>query len=75
VWVFNVDTGKRLSRIKLPEEMFCIAVSQDKDALLYSSSIWVPAVYVFDATSGEQLRQLNSSYGSMNTILQPVEPR
>jgi methylamine dehydrogenase heavy chain len=75
VWVFNVDTGKRLSRIKLPEEMFSIAVSQDKDALLYSASIWIPAVYVFDANSGEQLRKLESSFGSMNTILQPVEPR
>jgi methylamine dehydrogenase heavy chain len=75
VWVFDINTGQRVERFKLPEPMFSIAVSQDDSPLLYASSMWLPKVYVFDAVSGKELRQIETAYGSMNTIIQPVEPR
>jgi methylamine dehydrogenase heavy chain len=75
IWVFDVTTGKRLQRIKMPTPMYAIAVSQDDSPLLYASSLWNPKVQVFNALSGELLREIESSAYAMNTILQPVEPR
>jgi methylamine dehydrogenase heavy chain len=75
VRVFDIDSGALQQRIQIPNEAYCIAVSQDESPYLYSSSTWVPSISVFDADSGDHLRDMVSAFGSMNTIIQPVEPR
>ena len=54
VWEFDADSGKRLSRIRLPEPAQSIAVSQDDDPLLYVIGD-SERIYGFQVASGRQL--------------------
>jgi methylamine dehydrogenase heavy chain len=74
VWVYKIDSGELEQRIKLPINALTIAVSQDTSPRLYSASMWVPKISVFDADSGEHLRDMESGFGSMNMLIQPMEP-
>ena len=73
VWSFDIASGDRLIRVKLPAPMYTMAVSQDAKPALYTTSMWTPTVYVFGALKGAALTSFDTTYASMNMVLQPVE--
>ena len=75
VWVYDLQSQTRIKRIELPGPMNNIAVSQDANPALYASSLWTPKVYVYSALTGKLQSNFETTYASMNTLLQPVEPR
>lgn len=75
VWAFDIASGDRVKRVKLPSPMYAMAVSQADKPALYTSSIWSPTVFVFDPIKGDVLGSFDTTYASMNTLLQPVEAR
>ena len=72
---FDATTGKLLQRVKLPQPMTAIAVSQDEQPLLYAAIAFSTDVLVIDVKSGEVVRTLHAGFNGMPMILQPVEPR
>lgn len=58
VWVYDIDSRKRLQQIELIEPAGAIAVSRDDEPLLYATSMALPAIFVYDARSGKHLRTI-----------------
>jgi methylamine dehydrogenase heavy chain len=58
VWVFDIDSGKRVQQIDLLQPAGAIAVSRDAEPLLYATSMALPAIFVYDARTGQHLRTI-----------------
>ena len=56
IWVYDLDTRKRVQRIKLEDPATSIAVTQDANPLLFTIFIGAQKVDVYDARSGKLLR-------------------
>jgi methylamine dehydrogenase heavy chain len=56
IWVYDLETRKRVQRFKLEEPVTSIAVTQDANPLLFAIFIGAQKVDVFDARSGQHLR-------------------
>ncbi len=70
-WIYDLDTKRRLMRVKLKHITSGLAVSQDASPLLFAASIFGGAVTIYDEASGRPLRDIPVPMSS--TILQPVE--
>jgi len=56
IWVYDLDTRKRVQRIKLEDPATSIAVTQDANPLLFTIFIGAQKVDVYDPRSGKLLR-------------------
>ncbi|MBU3030717.1 methylamine dehydrogenase (amicyanin) large subunit [Paracoccus marinaquae] len=59
VLVINAETGERINKIALGQEIDSINVSQDAEPLLYALSAGTQTLHIYDADSGEELRSVN----------------
>lgn len=73
VWVWDVATAKLIRRIALKDPQNVIAVSQDEQPYLYTSSLSAPKIDVIDPEKGNVLRSI--VVGSQPTLIQPVTRR
>jgi methylamine dehydrogenase heavy chain len=71
VWVFDLETKKRVQKIALGEPATSIAVSQDAAPLLYSAYLGAPALVIYDARTGAKLRAIENA-ASWPALLQPI---
>jgi methylamine dehydrogenase heavy chain len=69
VWVYDLQTQKKLREIKLEKLSSAIQVSKDDAPLLFSVFIGAPALDIYDARSGEYLRSVDE-IGMTPTVLQ-----
>ena len=70
VWVYDIDAKVRVQRIELANLATSIQVSQDDEPLLLTAFIAVPALDVYDASTGEHLRtvgELGETIGLIQT--------
>lgn len=59
VWVFDLETQRRLQRLPLAKEATTIAISQARHKpYLYVASLWSLAMAILDAETGQVLREL-----------------
>lgn len=58
VRVYDVDTERLLRTITLVAEAGVIAVSRDTEPRLYATDMALPAIFVYDATTGAHLRTI-----------------
>jgi methylamine dehydrogenase heavy chain len=56
VWVYDLDTRRRAQTIALASPAAAVAVSRDDAPLLYTTTLDVPAIMVYDARSGTLAR-------------------
>jgi len=70
VWVYDLDTKRRLRRMPLKHVTSGLAVSQDAAPLLYGTSIFGGMATVYDEASGKPLRDIPVPMSS--TIIQPL---
>jgi methylamine dehydrogenase heavy chain len=56
VWVYDLDSRKRVQTIALAAPASTIAVSRDAAPLLYTTDLATPAIMVYDAQSGAHRR-------------------
>jgi len=56
IWVYDLDTRRRVQTIELAAPAATVAVSRDAAPLLYTTTLELPAIIVYDAVSGEHLR-------------------
>jgi methylamine dehydrogenase heavy chain len=56
IWVYDLDTRRRVQVIDLVTPATVVAVSRDAAPLLYTTRLDVPAIMVYDARSGAHLR-------------------
>lgn len=70
VWIYDIDAKARVQRIGLANLATSIQVSQDDEPLLLTAFIAVPALDVYDASTGEHLRtvgELGETIGLIQT--------
>jgi methylamine dehydrogenase heavy chain len=72
VFVYDAETGKRLSKIELKHEINSIAVSADKEPQLYALSAHDRTLYIFDAATGKETSKVEQ-VGRVPLILTAVE--
>lgn len=58
VWVYDVNTQKRVAQISLPVEANSIRVTQDDKPLLFAASMHEGVIQVFSALDGKYLGQV-----------------
>jgi methylamine dehydrogenase heavy chain len=56
VWVYDLGTRRRVQTIALKSPAAVVAVSRDAAPLLYTTTLEVPAIMVYDARTGELAR-------------------
>jgi methylamine dehydrogenase heavy chain len=71
VWVFDLNTKKRLRRVALKHSGTAIAVSQDTAPLLYVSSMLDFLVGIYDEADGHEKREIPAP--TYATLIQPVK--
>jgi methylamine dehydrogenase heavy chain len=59
IWVFDAAKKSRIQRIRLPHPANSVAVSHDDKPLLYAVSAHEKTLYVYDASTGRLLRQVD----------------
>jgi methylamine dehydrogenase heavy chain len=60
VWVFDVQTQKRLQKIKLSKPAQSIAVSQDESPLLYTIVDGAPQIITYNVSAGSVRSELDN---------------
>ena len=70
VWVFDLNTKRRLRRIVLKHLGTAIAVSQDASPLLYVSSMLDFVVGIYDEAAGLEKREIPAP--TYATLIQPI---
>lgn len=73
VWVYDLGTRGKVGEIALGEPASAIAVSADEAPLLYAADGETPALFVYDALGGAQLRVIEGPPFNPG-ILQAVVP-
>lgn len=71
VWVFDAKSHQQVQKIELAQPATSIAVSGDDRPLLYAVEFGVPALQIYDATSGAKLRSVEQ-LGQTLTVIQPT---
>ena len=71
IWVYDLATHERISRIKTNNPSSAIAVSQDDSPLLYTITEDLSSLDIYDATSGKYLRSANE-LGIVPSLIQPL---
>jgi methylamine dehydrogenase heavy chain len=59
VWVYDLNSKKRIQRIKTKNLVASIHVSRDSEPLLFTSCPGSPSLDIYDALSGDYLRTVN----------------
>lgn len=70
VWVFDLDTHKRLKQIRLRKPSTAIAISQDDKPLLYAAAMYHFVVDVYDEASAKLKVEIPAP--TYATLVQPV---
>jgi methylamine dehydrogenase heavy chain len=73
VWVYDIRKRRKIAEIELQAPAGAIAVSADDNPLLYAAEGATPALFVYDANSGEHLRMIEGPPFNPG-LLQPVLP-
>lgn len=71
VWVYDLDTHRRVQRIRLRQQAGSILVTQDGNPLLFTCFLGSPALQVYDARSGQYLRTVASVAETPTTMVPP----
>ena len=71
IWVYDLATHERTSRIKTNHPSSAIAVSQDDSPLLYTITEDLSSLDIYNATSGKYLRSANE-LGIVPSLIQPL---
>jgi methylamine dehydrogenase heavy chain len=71
VWVFDLNTKKRLRRLVLKHPGTAVAVSQDAAPLLYVASMLDFVVDIYDEADGREKREIPAP--TYATLIQPVK--
>ena len=58
IWVYDLDSRKRVQKFKLEEPATSIAISQDAQPLLFAIFIAAPKLDVYDPGTGRRLRSV-----------------
>ncbi|MCZ6501722.1 MAG: amine dehydrogenase large subunit [Gammaproteobacteria bacterium] len=58
IWVYDIETKKRIKRIELERPFLSIQVTQDNRPLLFGSVIYDKYLDIYDAVSGVKLRSM-----------------
>jgi len=69
VWVYDLESGKRLRKISLDKPATSIQVTKDAEPLMFALFIGNPGLDVYDARSGSLLRSI-PEIGFTPTIMQ-----
>jgi len=60
IWVYDLETRQRTGTIKTNHETSLIAITQDAQPLLFTAAVARNVIDVYDATTGEFLRSIDS---------------
>ena len=71
IWVFDVRTHQRLSRLKLDRPASSVAISEDASPLLYTVLFGARDLEVLDPSTGGKLRTIGDLSDEM-TVIQPA---
>lgn len=71
VWVYDLDTHRRVQRIRLRQQAGSILVTQDGQPLLFTCFLGNPALQVYDARTGRYLRTVASVAETPTTLVPP----
>jgi methylamine dehydrogenase heavy chain len=70
IWIYDLGTNKRVSRVKLDAPASAIAISGDSAPLLYTIMFGVPELRILDPVSGKTMRTVTDLSDEMS-LLQP----
>jgi methylamine dehydrogenase heavy chain len=69
IWVYDLDTRRRVQRIKLEDPATSIAITRDSSPLLFAIFIGAQKLDVYDPTSGKRLRTVGEIGFSPTTLV------
>ena len=71
VWVYDLNSGKRLQKITTKNIVSSIQVSQDEQPLLYGAFLASPVLDIYNATTGEYLRSVGDLAATPTVLVTP----
>lgn len=72
IWVYNLETRKRIKKIHLETPATSIHVTQDDEPLLFTAFFLEPALNVYDAMTGDIIRKINELGLNPSILVSPV---